>query len=183
MSRCIETTIEETTKYAKYAKNLAMETEVLFREESYKIVGACFEVYREKGCGFHEALYQECMELELRLQGVPFIPQQPFGLNYKGLPLQTRFQPDFVCFDQIILEIKAVTEVTDEHRAQVMNYLKATGKKLGLLVNFGHYPKAQVERIVMGRGRYQIQQGMNHQIHEIPEQIYYGHIEAVQEEP
>jgi len=132
-----------------------MNTELIYKDESYRIVGACFEVYREKGCGFLEPVYQECMEIELRLQGVPFVPQKPLALEYKGCPLRSKYQPDFVCYDRIVLEIKAVTELTDEHRAQVLNYLKATELRLGLLVNFGHYPKAQVERIVTGKGRYE----------------------------
>ena len=132
-----------------------MNTELIYKEESYKIVGACFEVYREKGCGFLEPVYQECMELDLRLQGSPFVPQKPLLLEYKGCPLRSKYQPDFLCYDRIVLELKAVTELTDEHRAQILNYLKATGLRLGLLVNFGHYPKAQVERIVTGKGRYE----------------------------
>ena len=131
-----------------------MNTEILYKEESYKSVGACFEVYREKGCGFLEGVYQECLEIELSLQGVLFVPQKPLALEYKGSPLRSTYQPDFICYDKIVLELKAVTELTDEHRAQVQNYLKATGMELGLLVNFGHYPKVQVERIVAERGRY-----------------------------
>ena len=131
-----------------------MKTELLFKEESYKIVGAGFEEYREKGCGFLEPVYQECMEIELRLQGIPFVPQKPLALESKGCRLRSKHQPDFDCYDQIVLELKAVIELTDEHRAQVQNYLKATGLKLGLLVNFGHYPKAQVECIVAEKGRY-----------------------------
>jgi GxxExxY protein len=127
---------------------------LLFKDESYKIVGACFEVYREKGCGFLESIYQECMEIELRLQGIPYAAQKPLALEYKHCPLRSKHEPDFVCFDQIILELKAVTELTDEHRAQILNYLRATGLTLGLLVNFGHYPKVQIERIVAERGRY-----------------------------
>ena len=127
----------------------------MFKEETYKIVGACFEVYRQKGCGFLEAVYQECLEIELRLQGIPFVSQKPLTLEYKGYPLHSTYVPDFICYDKIVIELKAVTELTDEHRAQVQNYLKATGLKLGLLVNFGHYPKAQVERIVAEKGRYE----------------------------
>ena len=132
-----------------------MESEILFKEESYRIVGACFEVYREKGCGFHEPVYQECMEIELRLQGVPYVVQPPLALEYKRCPLRSKYEPDFICYEKIILELKAVTELAEEHRAQVLNYLKATGFALGLLVNFGHYPKVQVERIVSGKGRYE----------------------------
>jgi GxxExxY protein len=131
-----------------------MQTEPLFKEESYKIVGACFEVYREKGCGFLEPVYQECLEIELRVQGIPFLAQKPLALTYRGIPLRSVYQPDFICYNSIVLEIKAVKENADEHRAQLLNYLKATGFKLGLLVNFGHYPKAEVERIVAEKGRY-----------------------------
>ena len=131
-----------------------MQTEPIFKEESYKIVGACFEVYWEKGCGFLEPVYQECLEIELRSQGIPFLAQRPLALNYKGVALRSVYQPDFICYDKIVLEIKAIKEVTDEHRAQVLNYLKATGLTLGLLVNFGHYPKAEIERIVAERGRF-----------------------------
>jgi GxxExxY protein len=87
------------------------------------------------------------------------VPKKPLALEYKSCPLRTTYEPDFVCFEQIVLELKSVTELTDEHRAQVQNYLKATGLKLGLLVNFGHYPKAQVERIVAERGRYDRKDG------------------------
>lgn len=122
--------------------------EIVYKEESYRIVGACFEVYKEMGCGFLEAVYQECLEMEFLAQEVPFKPQAELFLSYKGRPLRQRYIPDFICFDKIILEIKAVSELADIHRAQIQNYLKATGHKLGLLVNFGHYPKLEHERIV-----------------------------------
>ena len=128
--------------------------ELVFKEESFAIRGACFEVYREKGCGFLEPVYQECLEIELKLRRVPFKAQTALRLEYKGHTLQQKYVPDFICFERIIVELKAVTELTDEHRAQVHNYLKATGLRLGLLVNFGHYPKIQIERIVNERGRY-----------------------------
>jgi GxxExxY protein len=122
--------------------------EILYRNESYKIMGACFEVYKETGCGFLEAVYQECLSIEFGLQGIPCVSQVPLKLSYKGLTLQQRYQPDFVCYGKIILEIKAVSERTDQHRAQLHNYLRATGFRLGLLVNFGHSPLLQHERIV-----------------------------------
>jgi len=124
-------------------------SEIIYREDSYRIVGACFEVYKEKGCGFLEAVYQECLELEFGDQAIPFIAHQPLGLSYKGRPLKQTYTPDFICVGKIVLEIKSVTALTDEHRAQVHNYLKATGYKLGLLVNFGHFPKVESERIVL----------------------------------
>jgi GxxExxY protein len=111
-------------------------------------MGACFEVYKEMGCGFLEAVYQECLEIELASRGIPFRSQAQLSLTYKGRELQQKYVPDFICFDEVIVEIKAVCELIDAHRAQVHNYLKATGHTLGLLVNFGHYPKVEYERIV-----------------------------------
>jgi GxxExxY protein len=108
-----------------------------------------FEVYREMGCGFLEAVYQECLEKELTLRGVPFISQKELLLFYKKEPLQQTYKPDLICYEKIIVEIKAVKETAPEHKAQVFNYLKATTMKLGLLVTFGHYPKATVERIIL----------------------------------
>ena len=125
-------------------------SELLLKNESYQVMGACFEVYKEKGCGFLEPVYQECLEIELQLQlqEIAFRAQHQLQLDYKGRRLKQVYIPDFICFDQIILEIKAVSKLCDEHRAQVHNYLKATGYRLGLLVNFGHYPKVEWERIV-----------------------------------
>lgn len=125
--------------------------EVLYKEESYRIVGACFEAYKEKGCGFLEPVYQECLEIELGMQEIPFISQKKLVLDYKGTPLTRTYEPDFFCFDKIIVELKALSELTDKHRAQVHNYSKATGLKLGLLVNFGHHPGLEYERIVRRR--------------------------------
>ena len=119
-----------------------------FADESYRIRGAVFEVYREMGCGYLEAVYQECLEREFVRQGIPFAAQRELLLQYKGEMLVQPYKPDFICYDRIIVELKAVKELANEHRAQVHNYLKATGLELGLLVNFGHYPKAEIERIV-----------------------------------
>ncbi|MFH1009129.1 MAG: GxxExxY protein [Candidatus Latescibacterota bacterium] len=124
-------------------------TKLIFEEESYQIRGAVFEVYREMGCGFLEAVYQECLEKELHHSKIPFVPQLELILHYKGERLNQIYKPDFICFDCIIVEIKAVKELANEHRAQVHNYLKATGMKLAFLVNFGHYPKAEIERTVL----------------------------------
>jgi GxxExxY protein len=104
-----------------------MESHIILKEESYQIVGACFEVYREKGCGFLEPVYQACLEIELRLRGIPFIPKKPLVLEYKGCPLRAKYEPDLICYEKIIVELKAVTELADEHQDQVQNYLKATG--------------------------------------------------------
>ncbi len=123
--------------------------EIIYKEESYRIMGACFEVYKEMGCGFVEPVYQECLELELGIQELPFVAQRALRIRYKGKQLRRKFTPDFIIFGNIVVELKAVKELNDKHRAQVHNYLKATGYRLGLLINFGHYPKVQYERIVV----------------------------------
>jgi GxxExxY protein len=122
--------------------------EILFKDESYVIMGAMFEVYREMGCGFLEPVYQECVELELNDRHIPFVPQLRLQLKYKSHILKSKYTPDAICYNQIVLELKAVREITDKHRAQVHNYLKATDYRLGIIVNFGHHPKLQYERIV-----------------------------------
>jgi GxxExxY protein len=124
-------------------------TDIVYREESYRIIGACMEVYKDKGCGFLEAVFQECLELEFRDQQIPFRMWPVLALNYKGRLLRQTYSPDFMCYDKIIVELKAVSHVADEHRAQVHNYLRASGLRLGLLVNFGHFPKLEWERIVL----------------------------------
>ena len=126
-----------------------MSMSIIYRLESYEIMGACFVVYKEKGSGFLEAIYQECLEIELGERRIPCKVQPELSLTYKGRPLKSKFKPDFICYDKIVLELKAVTALADEHRAQVQNYLRATGMKLGLLVNFGHYPKLEYERIAL----------------------------------
>ena len=124
-------------------------SEIIFKEESYRIIGACFEVYKEMGCGFLEPVYQECLEIELTLQSIDFKSQAELKLSYKGRPLSSKYIPDFILYDRIVMEIKAAKELTDAYRAQVHNYLRATGYRLGLLVNFGHFPKLEYERIVL----------------------------------
>jgi len=123
--------------------------DIILPDESYRLIGACFEVYKDKGHGFLEAVFQECLELELGDQGIPFQPQSQLPLTYKGRPLKTRYVADFLCYEKVILEIKAVDKLADEHRAQLLNYLNATGHRLGLLVNFGHHPKLEWERMVL----------------------------------
>ena len=121
--------------------------EIIYPGESDKIMGACLEVYKEKGCGFLGAVYREYLEFELRDQDVPNTSQQKLESSYKGRPLKQTYEPDFICHSKISLEIKAVTNLTGEHRARVQNYLRATGHRLGRLVKFGPYPKVETERI------------------------------------
>ena len=130
-----------------FEKGLKMN--LIYEKETYAIRGAVFEVYKELGCGFLEAVYQECLEKELESRGVPYVAQPELTLTYKDKVLQQIYKPDFVCYDQIILELKAAKDIAPEHKAQIINYLKATGLKLGLLINFGSHPKAQIERFVL----------------------------------
>ena len=122
--------------------------QVLYAEEVFQIQGAIFEVNRHMGSGFLEAVYQECLAVEFAARKIPFAAQAPLPLTYKGQLLSQSYAADFVCFGKIIVELKAVRELAPEHRAQVLNYLSATGLKLGLLVNFGSAPKARIERLV-----------------------------------
>ena len=122
---------------------------ILFKDKCYKIQGAIFAVYREMGCGFLEAVYQECLEKELTKNGIPFVSQKKLNLAYKGESLQQTYKADLICYGKIIVELKAVKAVAPEHKTQLINYLKATGMKLGLLVNFGTYPKVSITRLVI----------------------------------
>ena len=99
-------------------------------------------------------MYQECLEIELEAREIPYASQPALTLSYRGKPLRQTYEPDFICFDNIIVELKAVNALCPENRAQLTNYLKATRLELGLLVNFGHYPKIEYERIVCQQGRY-----------------------------
>lgn len=125
-----------------------MEGKLVYAEESYAINGACMEVYKTLGCGFLEAVYQECLEIELAKRRIPFVPQKILTLTYQGWVLKQTYKADLVCYDKVIVELKAVSQLADEHRLQVMNYPKATSYQLGLLYNFGHYPLLEKIRLV-----------------------------------
>ncbi|MCA9061017.1 MAG: GxxExxY protein [Planctomycetaceae bacterium] len=122
--------------------------ELLYKEESYAILGACFEVYNYQGSGFVEPVYQDCLGIEFEMRALPFVAEPRLTLQYKGRKLNSEYIPDFTCAEKIIVEIKAVTALNDQHRAQVHNYLKATGYRLGLLINFGSHPNLEYERII-----------------------------------
>jgi len=104
-------------------------------------------VYNDKGCGFLEPVYQECLAIEFEYQRIPAIAKPSLVLSYRSRILKQTYEPDYVCFEKIIVELKAVLALADEHRAQLLNYLHATGFELGLLVNFGHYPGLEYKRI------------------------------------
>ena len=136
--------------------------DILFKDESYKIVGACFEVYNQKGFGFTEPIYHECLSNEFSMQNIPFVSQSELLLSYKDVVLfEQKFRPDFICYEKIIVEIKSVSALTDAHRAQILNYLHSTGFDLGLLINFGVFPKLVYERFACNRrnssaGQYEV---------------------------
>jgi GxxExxY protein len=123
-------------------------TDLIYKDECYCIQGCVFEVSKKLGSGFLEAVYQEAMEIELTKAKVPFEAQKILQIMYDGMPLKQYYQADFVCFGKILVELKAVKTILNEHKAQVLNYLAATGFKVGLLVNFHAFPKAEIIRLV-----------------------------------
>ena len=122
---------------------------ILFKDESYKILGAAFKVYNTLGPGFLEAVYQEALEIEFQRQGIPFAREKELKIQYDGVELKQTYKADFVCYGKIIVELKAVCSLDDAHRSQVYNYLHATGFQLGLLLNFGCSDELEKERIVL----------------------------------
>ena len=110
---------------------------VIYPNESYNIIGCMMKVHREMGCGFLEKVYQEALEREFIAEGIPFQREANLKIYYRGVPLQQEYIADFVCYDKIIVELKAISKLSDVDKAQVINYLKATGYELGILANFG----------------------------------------------
>lgn len=123
--------------------------EILYKDESYKIVGAAMNVYNALGCGFLESVYQEALAIEFKREGVPFEAEKEVRIFYSEVELKQTYKPDFFCYDGIIIELKAVSTIDASHRAQLYNYLKATQCRLGLLINFGNSNGLQVERKVL----------------------------------
>ena len=115
-------------------------SEIILKEEAYQIIGACMEVYSTLGAGFSEDVYQEALSIEFDDRKIPFVQQCPIQVQYKKTVLKKMFYADFVCFDQIIVELKAIEKLLPLHEAQIINYLKATKMPLGLLINFGSIP-------------------------------------------
>ena len=111
--------------------------DLIYKDEVYEIIGAAMEVHKILGCGFLEAIYQEVLAMEFIKRNIPFEQEKMINIEYKGVFLKKFYQADFLCYDKIIIETKALSELSSEHESQILNYLKATGKKLGLLINFG----------------------------------------------
>ena len=123
--------------------------DLIFKEEVYQIVGAAMDVYYQLGRGFHEPIYQEAFEIELRRRGIPFKPQCEVKIYYKGQALTKYYVPDLICFDQIIAELKVCDRLTGIEESQLLNYLKATEMHVGLLINFGSAVRLEWKRYVL----------------------------------
>ena len=133
--------------YVHESKEKTMK-DLLYAKEIYEITGAAMEVQNELGIGFQEPVYQEALAIELKNRGVPFEREKELTITYKGIQLEKKYYADFVCYGKIIVELKAVEEINNEHVAQVLNYLHATNIKLGYIINFGQKP-LQRKRIVL----------------------------------
>jgi GxxExxY protein len=125
-----------------------MDDGYLFKEECYKIIGCCMEVHNQLGGGYREAVYQEALELEFMDQDLPFEREKRMKIKYKGQVLKKKYFADFLCFNEVVIELKAVSELTNIHKGQLFNYLKASEKRLGMLVNFGP-EKLEYKRFIL----------------------------------
>jgi len=121
---------------------------VIYKNECFEIYGCIYAVNRKLGTGFLEAVYQEALEIELRRKSIPFVSHKELEILYDGIPLVNKYIADIVCYEKIIIELKAVSKINNQHKAQLMNYMAATGIKLGLLVNFNSSPKSEIIRMV-----------------------------------
>ncbi len=119
---------------------------LIYKNEVYDIIGACFDVYKELSCGLSEPIYQEALEIEFKLRGIPFEREKELVVYYKGHKLRKKYIADFVCYDDIIVELKALDNVTSKEVSQLLNYLHITKYPLGLLVNFGHEENLEWKR-------------------------------------
>ena len=122
--------------------------ELILKEEVYAIMGAAMEVRTALGSGFLEPVYQEAMEIESTTRGLPFVSQEVLQNRYKEHVLKKEYIPDLICFDQIIVELKALDRLSGKEESQLLNYLKATGMKVSVLINFGSHPKLEWKRLV-----------------------------------
>ncbi len=111
--------------------------DIILKEESYKLVGICMEIHREMGMGFKEVLYKDALEFELKQNGIPYTREKQYKVSYKGIILPHHYYADFVVYDSIILEIKSTSFIVNGFVAQTINYLRASGLKLGIIVNYG----------------------------------------------
>ena len=125
-----------------------MNNELIYKEEAFEIIGKCMEVHRELGHGFLEIVYKDALELLFRQNKIPYEREKEYNITFKNVLLPHKFYADFVVYDKIILEAKSTTSLVDEHIARTLNYLKTSGNKLGLLVNFGRM-QLEFKRLVL----------------------------------
>lgn len=111
--------------------------ELIYKEESYSIIGCCIDVYNELGKGFLEVIYKDALEYEFKIRNIPFSREQVFDVKYKGIVLPRKYNTDFVLYEKIVLEVKHMSGISNDNIKQTLNYLKVTGLKLGILANFG----------------------------------------------
>ena len=123
--------------------------ELIYKDEVYAIIGAAMDVYNNLGSGFLEAVYQEAMEIETLARNIPALPEQKLLIQYKGAPLKKFYEADLLCYEKIIVEIKAMDRLTSREEAQLLNYLKATGLPVGVLINFGAHNDLEWKRMVL----------------------------------
>lgn len=119
-----------------------------FKNECYQIIGCCMEVHKALGAGFLEAVYQEALAIELSAAKIPFVKEKVLDVRYKGILLDKKYMADFICFNEVVVELKAMESLSPDHIAQVLNYLKATNKKVGYLINFGSR-SLQYKRVIL----------------------------------
>ena len=121
----------------------------IYKDEEYKLMGAAFEVYNDRGYGLAEEIYQECLEIELELRSIPFHSKQELTCCYKERQLKKRYVPDLFVFGVLVVELKAVSELAPEHEAQLINYMRITRQPVGYLINFGHKDTLEWKRIIL----------------------------------
>ncbi len=121
----------------------------IYKDEGYKLMGAAFEVYNDRGYGLAEEIYQECLEIELELRKIPFRSKEELACFYKGQQLKKKYVPDLFVFSVLVLELKAVSELAPEHEAQLINYMRITRQPVGYLINFGHKDTLEWKRVIL----------------------------------
>ena len=121
----------------------------IYKDEGYQLMGAAFEVYNERGYGLAEEIYQECLEIELALRQIPFIPKQELKCFYKGHELKKRYVTDLFVFGGLVVELKSVAQLAPEHEAQLLNYMRITKQPVGYLINFGHQDSLEWKRFIL----------------------------------
>ena len=121
----------------------------IYKDEGYQLMGAAFEVYNDRGYGLAEEIYQECLEIELGLRGIAYLPKAELKCFYKGRELKKRYIPDLFVFGCLVVELKAVTELAPEHEAQLFNYMRIARQPVGYLINFGHKGTLEWKRLIL----------------------------------